>query len=289
MKDRRQSASHAKIFKTTLFSTALAISLTACSSGASGDDESVTMRVNTGVGPSHHLVTNVYEPWAETVEAETDGRVSVEIHNSGTLGELGTALTDLSNQVYDVGTVVPNYFMDSGAFPLTVSSLAFAYPDIKTGNRVLKEFIAEYEDEIGVDGVEFVDTSVSDLYAIFSNEPITSVDDVSGKQFKVQSESDAGVVEEWGGKPVQMATSETYQALERGTIDGAPYTVVGNSAISLHEVASYVTLLDAWGTMSTPSVSENFLNGLPEDLLAQFEEELFPALAELNQSTYETA
>lgn len=263
----------------------LAVSLSACGSSAGGID-AVKLRVNTGVGPSHHLVTNVFEPWKEYVEQESGGKVTVEIYNGDTLGSLNSALTDLSNGVYDAGVIVPTYFQDSGAFPLTIASLAYAYPDLEVGNVVMDEFAEQFAEDISVEGVHLVDTSVSDTYSIFSKTPIRSVDDLSGQQVKVQGEADAALIEQWGANPVQIATSETYQALERGTIDAAPYTLVGNAGTNFQEVAPFVTQVNAWGTLSTPAMSQAFLDSLSPELRQQFDEDFLPELADLNDATY---
>lgn len=255
--------------------------------GATGEGgDGATLRINTGTPPSHHITTNVWEPWAKLVEQETDGRVNVEIYSGTTLGSLTTALTDLSNGVYDAGTVVPNYFEDSNLFPLTIAGLAFAYPDIETGNKVLTGYIDQHRDDIGIEGIEMATPSVSDRYALFSTTPIRRVEDLEGLQVKVQGPSGARLFEAWGADPVQMSSSETYQALERGTIDVAPYTLVGDMGTKYHEVAPFVTLLNSTGTMSIPSVSQKFLDGLSDDLRRTFEEVLIPELGELNQQTY---
>lgn len=249
-------------------------------------DAAITMRLNTGMPPSHHLTKNVWGPWAERVARETGGRVRVEIFHADTLGSLDTAVQDLRGGVYDAGTVVPNYFEDSSLFPLTVTGLAGSYPDISTGNRVLGEFAARHAGQVRIDGIATAAPSVSDPYLLFSTRPITSVDDLRGLLVKVQGPSEQALVESWGGNPVQIATSETYQALERGTIDVAPYTLVGNAGAKFHEVAPFVTALDSGGTVSMPAVAGRFLDRLPPDLRDVFDERLLPGLSELNLRTY---
>lgn len=278
--------------KRLIWAPAGAVLLLAILSGCAGTSseasaaDPVIMRISTGVGPSHHLVKNVFEPWKKQIEEEAGGKVDVEIYNGTTLGSLDSALTDLSNGIYDAGVVVPTYFPDSGLFPLTIAGLAYAYPDLAVGNKVMDKFAEQFKQDIGIDGVRLVDTSVSDTYSIFSTSPIRTVDDLQGKQIKVQGKSDAELVRHWGANPVQISTSETYQALERGTIDAAPYTLVGNAGSNFQEVAPYVTKINAWGTLSTPALSEHFLDSLSPNLRDQFESDFIPSLAKLNDATY---
>ena len=261
--------------------------LAACGGPTGTANGEVTLRVNTGVPPTHHLVENVFEPWQEFVEAETDGAVQVEIYNGDTLGTLKSVLSDLSSGVYDAGVVVPTYFQDTQLFPLTIGGLAYAYPDIETGNEVMSAYVEKHKEDISATGVHLVNTSVSDTYALFSKNPIRTNGDLRGMQVKVQSSSDAMLVEQWGATPVQLATSETYQALERGTVDAVPYTLVGDMGAKFHEVAPYVTKFGAWGTLSTPALSQVFLDRLPEDLARQFDQTLLPRLTALNEATYQ--
>ena len=151
----------------------------------------------------------------------------------------------------------------------------------------MSAYVEKHKEDISATGVHLVNTSVSDTYALFSKNPIRTNGDLRGMQVKVQSSSDAMLVEQWGATPVQLATSETYQALERGTVDAVPYTLVGDMGAKFHEVAPYVTKFGAWGTLSTPALSQVFLDRLPEDLARQFDQTLLPRLTALNEATYQ--
>src|SRR5699024_8735477 len=109
---------------------------------------------------------------------------------------------------------------------------------------------------------------------------------LKGLQVRVQGPFQKDLVKAWGANPVEIATSETYQALERGTVDVAPYTIVGDIGQKYHEVAPYVTMVDTGGSVSAPSISQKFLDGLSTEMQEIFEDTLLPKLGELNQETY---
>lgn len=251
-----------------------------------GDGETVTMRINTGVPPSHHYAKNVWKPWIEKVDEETGGAVKVEIYDGDTLGSFGTALSDIQGNVYDGTFIVPEYFEDSELFPYTIGPMPYAYPDIETGNEVLENFVDEYEDEMTAEGVVLAGSTVSDLYNIYSTKPVESIDDLKGMQFRASSESNAELFQEWGAAPVQMTTGEVYQGLERGTVDATAYTNVGALGFKFYEVAPHISAVEAYGTLVAPAISEQFLDGLPDDTRKVFDESLLPELGELARATY---
>lgn len=251
-----------------------------------GDGATITMRINTGVPPSHHYAKNVWAPWVEMVDDETDGAVKVEIYDGDTLGSFGTALSDIQGGVYDGSFIIPEYFEDSDLFPYTIGPLPYSYPDIETGNEVLSKFVEKYEDEMTADGVVMPAATLSDHYNIYSTKPIEKLDDLSGMQFRASSETNADLIKAWGAAPVQMTTGEVYQGLERGTIDATAYTNVGAIGFKFFEVAPYISMVEAYGTLVAPAISEQFLDNLPDDTRKIFDETLLPELGELALKTY---
>lgn len=266
-------------------SVGLASGLAACGSDDAVGTEA-TLRINTGFPATHHFRTNLWDPWKEFVEEETDGAVKVEVYDGDTLGTLNSALSDLSGGVYDATIVSPPYFMDTSLFIFSIGGLAHSYPDIDTGNAVLAKYAEKNAELFEIEGVRLVDFAVTDQYQLFGKKPFKSPDALQGLQVRVQSPSQADLVKAWGANPVQIATGETYQALERGTVDVAPYTIVGDMGQKFHEVAPYVTMVDTGGSVSAPSISQKFLDGLSTELQEIFEDSLLPKLAELNQQTY---
>ncbi|WP_232483120.1 TRAP transporter substrate-binding protein [Brevibacterium yomogidense] len=244
------------------------------------------MRINTGVPPSHHYVKNVWDPWTEKVDEETDGAVTIEIYDGDTLGSFGTALSDIQGNVYDGTFIIPEYFEDSDLFPYTIGPMPYAYPDIDTGNEVLEKFVDKYEDEMTADGVVLPAATVSDLYNIYSTKPVEKLDDLAGMQFRASSESNADLIKAWGAAPVQTTTGEVYQGLERGTIDATAYTNVGALGFKFYEVAPHISAVEAYGTLVAPAISQQFLDGLPDDTRQVFEDSLLPELGELARATY---
>jgi TRAP-type transport system periplasmic protein len=281
----------------TSLAAIVALTLAACG-GSNGDDgngdgngdsepeEVFTLQLATPTPATHHWSRNAFGPWKEFVESETNGRVEVEIYEGGTLGSFDSVLTDLQGGVYDVGIVIPSYFLDSAFFPLSMATLAFAYPEPETGGKIANAFMSQHGDQLQVDGVRNMGWVVSDNYIYFSKDPVTSADDFRGATIRAQGQADARLIEAWGGIPATVSIQETYEALDKRVLDMTPYSPVGVMGIKLYEVAPHVVDAKVLGTNVVPAMSQRFYDDLPSDLQALFDETLNPRLVELMQQSY---
>ncbi|WP_326646956.1 TRAP transporter substrate-binding protein DctP [Streptosporangium sp. NBC_01755] len=264
--------------------------LSACGGGGGqakgGAGETITIKLATPTAGSHHWSKNALLPWQKLVEEKTNGRVKVQLYEGGTLGTFNSVLTDLQGGLYDVGMVVPSYFMNSKMYPLSILTLAFAYPDPATGGKIGAEFFQKNADKVKIDGVRNLGVAVSDSYVFFSTKPIKTLTDIKGMKIRAQGAADAEIVKAWGGVPVNVPVQESYEALQKGVVEVSPYSSVGALGLKIHEVAPYLLDTKAWGTVTVPAMSEKFHASLPDDLKKVFDQELGPKLAELMQQSY---
>lgn len=264
----------------------LLMGVAACSGSGSGAGKTYTIKINSGLPPTHPIVTNMYDPWLKEVEEKTDGRVTGQVYNGEALGALSTAIDDVESGVYEVGMVVPTYFYDSNFFPLTIGSLAFAYPDASVGSEMFAEYLEIHKDEMKFEGLEIVGAFGTDPYVFFSTEPISNIADLKAVPIKAQGDADASLLQAWGASPVALPTGEVYEALDKNTITAAPYTKVGIVSTKFYEVAPYMTDTALWGSTFGTVINKTFLDSLPDDLREIFDTELTPRVAELALDVY---
>src|SRR5690625_1080439 len=67
--------------------------------GDSKTEETFELNLNSPVPSTHGFAGNLFEPWAESVEEKTDGRVKVNLYHGGTLGTSSTSWDDINNRV----------------------------------------------------------------------------------------------------------------------------------------------------------------------------------------------
>src|SRR5690606_4458681 len=161
-------------------------------------------------------------------------------HNS-VLGTSDTMLQDVSAGVFDMAYISPILFDKSEMFPYTIANLAFAISDSARGAVVMQKFLEKYEDP--QENIEYLGIGTSDAYVLWSKEPIRTVDDLKGKNIRVASEVQIELTKNWGANPVATPVADMYDALQKGTLDGAIFSLVGAEAWNYHEVAPYITTI----------------------------------------------
>lgn len=255
------------------------------STSASSEDEIYELNINNWNASTHHYVYNVYEPWKELVEEKTDGRVQVNIHHGSSLGAASSVYQDVSGGLYELALLVTTYFDDTAFFPYTIGSLPFAFDNPKDASDVLTEIGDEFVRDT-IDDVILLNPTSTDPYDIFSTTKVESVEDLKGKKMRVNGKGDVPFVEALGAVPVNMATDEVYEALERDTMDAMFYTSIGAIGNRFHEPAPYVAKLGANAAPMVPIMNKNFFESLPEDIQQMFEDEFNQKLTDLFNESY---
>jgi TRAP-type C4-dicarboxylate transport system substrate-binding protein len=71
-------------------------------------------------------------------------------------------------------------------------------------------------------------------------EPVKKLEDMQGKKLRATGNS-AKLVKALGGSPVAMSMPESYQAIQKGVVDGGMYPVETNKGWKMAEVVDYMT------------------------------------------------
>ena len=243
------------------------------------------MNVGNWQPSTHHYAYNVLEPWKEYVEEKTGGRIKVNLYHGGTLGSSTSAWEDVKGGVYDVGLVVATYYFDSELFPYTIGNLPFAFPDAVTAARVVEKIGEKYAKDAFNDVVLMGVTS-TDPYDLFSTKPVRKVEDMKNAKMRVQGKSDSELIKSLGTTPVSMSVNETYEALQKGTLDMTFYTPIGGVGMKFYEVAPYITKMGVSVTPLLAVMNQSFYDKLPDDLKQMFDEDFNPKLIELYNESY---
>lgn len=256
-------------------------------SGGATDKEVYELSFNVQIPATHKFHTDVVQPWSQLVEDETNGRVKIEIYNSGALGTLATAYDDIKGGVYDIGYVSPNLHFDSDLFPLTIGDLPFGISDSTVKAKVLGKIKDKYMTDVFKEST-LLSISSTDSYQLYSKEPVESIEDVKGQKVIVQGAERIETVKGWGGVPVSLGLEQIYESLDKGTVDQATYTSVGAIGLKLYEVAPNLTKIDLGATTLVFLMNTDKFNRMPEDLKTLFIEELGPKLGEMTGEMYKS-
>ena len=211
--------------------------------GAAGAQEAepeVTLKLHHFLGPLAPAQTELFEPWAERVAEQSNGRIEVEIYPSMSLGGSPPQLIrQVRDGVVDIVWTLPGY--TPGQFPRVE---VFELPFIHTNDAVVTNLAIQdlYEEHLAPDfeGVHPLLVHVHAGQAFHTvDQPIRTLDDVAGLKLRIPTRTGAWVIEALGANPVGMPVPEVPQALSRKVIDGTliPFEVV--LPLKVHELTDY--------------------------------------------------
>ena len=167
--------------------------------------------------PATHGHTMLAAAWAKEIEKRTNGAVKINVYPGATLTPADQCYDGVVKGISDIGMSVLSY--TKGRFPLTeVIDLPMGY---KSGSQVTALCNAYYEK---FHPKELSDTQVMYLHGhgpgiLDTKKPVRKLEDLKGMKIRCTGTS-AEVASALGATPVAMAQTETYDALEKGVVDG---------------------------------------------------------------------
>ena len=173
--------------------------------------------------PEGYPTTEAAYAFADLVEEKTGGRVQIRVYSNGVLGSEDSVVEQMEYGGIDFSRIS---VMSLGEFmpELYVLQLPFLYKDSDHMWRVLdgpigETFLASIQDSIGLTALTWFDAGVRHFY---TNEPVTSLDDLKGLYIRVaESSLMEEIIQDLGAVPVRLAYDDVYSALAKEDIDGA--------------------------------------------------------------------
>lgn len=201
-----------------------------------------------------------YLDWAETVKELSGGDLVPEVFTGTVLLAPRANLQGIRDNVVQVAHHAAIYTPSELPVANAVQELGFNYSDPLVAIFAVADFsvhnqtqLAEWKDN----GVVYLGAYATPPYLLFCRSPIRTLEELKGKRIRTAGSTVSLWVEEAGGIPVNVPSSEMYTGLERGTLDCA--SNAGNDLIdrSLWEVAEYTTLLPTGMYWSGPNWDYN--------------------------------
>lgn len=205
----------------------------------------------------------------EQVEAATDGRIDVQVFDSGQLGDHKDYIGSLqlgSIQAAEISTSVLNSI--DPAFmvfdlPYIVKGMDHEREVIESGiGQILSDKLEEKAD-IVVGG--WMIRAPRSVYS--SRGAINSAEDFKGLKIRVMdSPIMIRTMELLEATPVPVSASERYMALQTKVVDAAENSPAIILAQKEYEVTTYLSLTEHFCTPNAIAFDKIFLDSLPEDL-----------------------
>ncbi len=221
--------------------------------------------------PPTHGQSLAASEWAREIERLTGGRVKINIFSGGTLTPADQIYDSVVKGITDLGMSVFAY--TRGRFPLMeVLDLPLGYPNGRTATAVANEFFRKFTPK-ELEGVKILYLHAHGPGLLHTVKPVLSLKDLKGLKIRSTGLS-AKVVESLGGTPVAMPQGGTYEALERGVVDGTISPIETLKGWKQAEVIKATTDTSGIGYTTSMFVVMNLnkWNSLPKDIQQVFEE-----------------
>jgi TRAP-type C4-dicarboxylate transport system substrate-binding protein len=224
----------------------------------------------------------------QEVEKRSQGRIKFEYYYSGSLLPAKDTVAGLKTGVADLGIVSGAY--EPGKLPLmTVTSLPM------TGTRFFSSAMAisdlmelpEFKAELDRYNIRFVSFWQNSSYGLWSIKPIRNLADMKGKKIRAVGEQ-ATFIKDLGGVPVSMVVTETYNALQRGTVDGTLANPIFAFDYKFNEVCPYYYSMMFGNVGYILAMNKDSWKKIPPDLQKMFSD-LREEAAKIGHEIYETA
>ena len=234
--------------------------------------QSKTVNLNYSIFfPPTHGQCKAGVSWAKEVEKRTNGRVKITVFPAGTLTKANQCYDGVVKGISDLGMSCFAY--TRGRFPVMEAvDLPHGYPNGRVATHVATEFYKRMKPE------ELKDVKVLYIHAhgpglLHTKKPVRKLEDLKGLKIRSTGLS-AKVSAALGAVPVAMPQSATYEALQKGVVEGTFTPIETLKGWKQAEVVKYTTDCSEVGYTTAMFVVMNLKkwNSLPGDIQKTIEE-----------------
>jgi TRAP-type transport system periplasmic protein len=188
--------------------------------------------------PPAHAQCKAAEEWAKEIEKQTNGKVKINIFPGGTLTSANECYDGVVKGISDIGMSCFAY--TRGRFPVMEAiDLPMGYPSGMTATQAANEYYAQVKPK-ELDDVHLLYLHAHGPGLLHTQKPIKVLEDLKGMKVRSTGLS-AKVVEILGGVPVAMPQGGTYEALQKGVVEGTFAPIETLKGWKQAEVIKYTT------------------------------------------------
>lgn len=204
---------------------------------------------------------------AEEVAKLTDNRVLIDVYGSSQLGNERDMYEGAQIGSIDVPTVV-NTVLSSFIPEMTVLDQPFIFDTVDQAHAAIDGKLGKLiADKARVQGVHIVGWLESGFRNVFSNRPITKVDEFANFKIRtMENRMQIAAFNALGATATPMAYGELFTALQQRTVDGCENAVGNMLASRFYEVLKHVTYTNHQYTYIAVGFSDNAWSQIPKDL-----------------------
>jgi len=220
--------------------------------------------------PATHGHCVLATEWAKEIGKQTNGAVKINMFPGGTLTPADQCYDGVVKGISDIGMSVVSYV--KGRFPLSeVIDLPLGYKKGNQATKLANAYFAKFKPK------EFDDVKIMYFHAhgpgiVNTKKPVYKLEDLKGMKLRCTGTS-AKVAAALGAAPVAMPQTETYDALQKGVVEGVLSPIEVLKGWKFAEVTSASTLDygSSYSLLFFVAMNKQKWNSLPKDVQAKIE------------------
>lgn len=221
--------------------------LCVCSSAYADDHTYQKVKLGWGTTSSEGtIVVDAMKEFKAIIEDVTGGNVTIDLYPGSVLGSASDMLEQCQLGTLAMTNTQPAILAGIGASEQYVLSMPYLFSNFDQRWNVIYGEIGEELNQIVTDkcaGIVGFSYFGDGARHFFTNFEINSLADLSGKKLRVQNtELDNDWCTALGALPTPTSSSEMYQAMSTGMVDGAEQPIANYVAGKFTEVSKYLTL-----------------------------------------------
>ncbi|MEJ2039908.1 MAG: TRAP transporter substrate-binding protein [Desulfosarcinaceae bacterium] len=227
----------------------------------------IKLRFSSAFPTMQTITGKIIKPWIDHINEIGKGKVNIRLYPAGALGKAPDQYLLTETGVADFSYHLVDY--TPGRFPMTsVFSLPFMVPSgEKVSEAMWKIYQMEpkYREEYSkVKVLALFGHPGGNFYTV--SKPIRKIADFQGLKMRTANPAVSQALKIWGATPLSMPITETYQAMERGVIDGTVLVWEGMGVFKLNEVCKYATDAELYTMPMVIAMNLAKWNSLPDDV-----------------------
>lgn len=221
--------------------------------------------------PPTHGQAKAGEAWAREIEKRTNGQVKINVLAGGSLTPADQCFDGALKGISDIGMSCFAY--TRGRFPMMEAlDLPMGYPNGRVATRVANDFFEKFKPK-ELEGVKLLYIHAHGPGLLHTKQPVATLEQLKGMKIRSTGLS-SKVVEALGAVPVAMPQGQTYEALQKGVVEGTFAPMETLQTWKQGEVIKSTTDCSDIGYTTAMFVVMNLKkwNGLPADVRKVIEE-----------------
>lgn len=231
--------------------------------------QEVTLRLHQFLPAAANVPAHILDPWADTIEEQSGGRLRIERYAGMSLGGTPPQLYDQAvDGTVDIVWTLPGN--TPGRFPATeLFELPFMMTNAEATSRAYWDMFDKHMRD------DFSETHILGTWVhgpgiMHTREPVAELADLQGMTIRAPTRIINALLGELGATPVGMPIPQVPENLSRGVIDGAVVPWEVTAALRVPELVGNHTEFGGdyafYTTTFVLAMNKDAYEGLPEDL-----------------------